>query len=153
MFEHARHLGSAMIADGPLLVLAAALIGGVGLGAIGWLRFRAKRVSPELTPRSTSRSGEADRAEEHQARDRIPIHESMLPIDQRYVVGTDARIGEVVERLRTSPTGFVLVESEGRLIGVLTIEDLGHWLRRRDSPVAAEDIHPDSAVHPRGDRR
>jgi Zn-dependent protease/predicted transcriptional regulator len=62
--------------------------------------------------------------------EQVRVHDSMLPVDPGIVVGPHAQMDEVLARLREG-TGYVLVESEGKLVGVVTVEDLGRWMRRR----------------------
>ena len=56
--------------------------------------------------------------------------EAMRPIDRHNVVGPHASVEEIIERFRTGAP-YLLVESERRLVGVLTPDDLSRWIRRQ----------------------
>ncbi len=62
----------------------------------------------------------------------VRADEAMRPIDRRNVVGPHASIQDVVERFQAGMP-YLLVESGHRLVGVVTPDDLGRWLRRARS--------------------
>jgi Zn-dependent protease/predicted transcriptional regulator len=60
----------------------------------------------------------------------LPVRQIMIPIADSLVVDPDESMMVVVERLQSSPARRVLVMRDGRLIGIITANDVAHWLER-----------------------
>ncbi len=58
------------------------------------------------------------------------VWEIMAPEEARIVVGPDEPMTAVVEKMRTSGTGRVLVVRAGTLLGIISGSDVAEWARR-----------------------
>lgn len=114
------------------------LIEGVWFAAIGWFLAQTARASYEqFELRGLLVGAEAHEVMEGTFRS-IPVEsnlrrarDAMLPFEGRFVVRPHAHTGEVVDRLHEAGIGFVVVISDGRLVGLVTAADQGRWVRRR----------------------
>jgi CBS domain-containing protein len=60
----------------------------------------------------------------------LRVWEIMAPEEARIVVGPDEPMTAVVEKMRDSGTGRVLVVRAGRLLGIISGSDVTEWARR-----------------------
>jgi CBS domain-containing protein len=60
----------------------------------------------------------------------VSVRQIMIPIADSLVVDPDENMMVVLDRLQASPARRVLVMKEGRLAGIITANDVAHWLER-----------------------
>jgi Zn-dependent protease len=58
------------------------------------------------------------------------VRDMMLPLDPSLVVAPEENMMVVMDRLRSSAAGRVVVMQDGRLVGIITARDVTHWLER-----------------------
>jgi len=58
------------------------------------------------------------------------VADVMTPISEMVVVGPDASMSNVLERMRDSETRRVMVAENGRLLGIISAGDIAGWLER-----------------------
>jgi Zn-dependent protease/CBS domain-containing protein len=58
------------------------------------------------------------------------VRDLMVPLSDQVVVAPDARMDQVLGKLRDGEAGRVLVADDGEVVGIITPSDLSRWLRR-----------------------
>ncbi|MQA90926.1 MAG: CBS domain-containing protein [Gemmatimonas sp.] len=61
---------------------------------------------------------------------RRTVADTMTPLEPDGIVAPSTRMIEAMEKIQGSKAGRLLVEEEGRLVGIVTAGDLSRWIRR-----------------------
>lgn len=75
-----------------------------------------------------------------------PVSEAMRPVEEVPTVGPSEPLDQVLQQVRAAETDRALVVEEGRLVGVITLREIGNWLERVRKLGIGESLAEDATV-------